>query len=93
MTADFGDTKNPLNPRNYFVPDFGQDRDITDSLSNLDAQEAIHGEWELPKEPVKTWTYQTPGPYVSTAGPPAAPLVAGQNPLTLNDPFNASNGY
>lgn len=92
MTADFGATKAGVNPRNYVVPDFGQDRDITDSLSNLRAQEGIHGEWELPVEPVKTWTYQTPGPYVSSAGPPNAPLVAGVNPITLNDAFNAPVG-
>ena len=28
MTADFGQKKNPLNPRNYFVPDFGVDHEI-----------------------------------------------------------------
>jgi len=48
LTADFDHNKADVNPRDYFVPDFGVDREIEASLSNLKAQEAVHGEWELP---------------------------------------------
>lgn len=48
MTADFGSKAASVNPRGYTVPDFGQDRDITDSLKNLKDQEKLHGNWNLP---------------------------------------------
>ena len=33
-------------PMNYKVPDFGMDRDILDSLSNLKSTEAKLGKWK-----------------------------------------------
>lgn len=92
MSANFGDTKAPLNPRDYFVPDFGQDTDITASLSNLKLEEGIHGDWVLPVKAPAVYTHPT-GEYISTTGPPNAPLVAGVDPITKGDPFNKSNGY
>jgi hypothetical protein len=50
LNASFENKKAPVNPRDYFVPNFGIDRDITDSLSNLKKQEKKHGKWTLPKE-------------------------------------------
>lgn len=82
MMADFKDTKGKENPRDYFVPDFGQDGEITASLSNLKAQEGIHGEWVIPVDAPKTWAHQTPGPFVSSTGPSNAPPVAGSDPIT-----------
>jgi len=35
MNASFDDNENKLNPRDYFVPNFGMDRDIEASLKNL----------------------------------------------------------
>ena len=91
MMADFSAKKADVNPRDYFVPNFGQDPEITTSLKNLKDQEAIHGDWIIPVEAPKTWARQTPGPYVSTTGPPNA-LIAGTDPITLTDPFSMVTG-
>lgn len=93
MTADFKATGADVNPRGYTVPDFGADPEITTSLKNLKDQEAIHGDWVIPVDPPKTWAHQTPGPYVSTTGPPNAPPVAGSDPITKGDPFLKAGGY
>jgi len=48
FTADFGAKAAPVNPRGYFVPNFGLDADIKSSLSNLNLEEDIHGKWLVP---------------------------------------------
>jgi len=35
MNASFDATKNPVNPRNYFVPDFGVDHDIMATTASI----------------------------------------------------------
>lgn len=35
---------------NYAVPNFGMDRDIKWSLTNLKDQENVHGDWVLPED-------------------------------------------
>ena len=35
MHASFDAKKNPLNPRNYFVPDFGVDHDIKATTASI----------------------------------------------------------
>lgn len=35
MSADYGQTENPVNPRNYFVPDFGVDHEILYTKNNI----------------------------------------------------------
>ena len=38
--ADFKADKNPVNPREYFVPDFGVDRDIIQTQGSISGAEA-----------------------------------------------------
>ena len=38
------------NKKDYFVPNFGMDGDVKDSLSHLKQEQAIHGTWDLPKD-------------------------------------------
>ena len=38
----------PEHPVDYYVPDFGVDQDIKDSLGHLKAQENIHGPMSIP---------------------------------------------
>jgi hypothetical protein len=39
MNASFGQTKSEVNPRNYFVPDFGVDKDILNVEHSIDISE------------------------------------------------------
>jgi hypothetical protein len=43
MSASFATPKPP--PRDYFVPNFGADKDIMDAQSHIAQQEAKHGTW------------------------------------------------
>ena len=43
LHADFGATKNPVNPREYFVPDFGVDQDIIASTNSIAQSEKAVG--------------------------------------------------
>jgi hypothetical protein len=36
FNADFGATKNGVNPRDYFVPDFGVDKDIKATTKSIE---------------------------------------------------------
>lgn len=44
MTANFGDLKAPVNPRNYFVPNFGIDQDIIDVHRSIKGSEKKLGQ-------------------------------------------------
>jgi len=44
------------NKKDYFVPQFGMDQDVKDSLSNLKSGQATLGTWDLPKD---DWFIQT----------------------------------
>ena len=53
MNASFDAKKAPSIPRNYFVPNFGVDRDIISSLDNLETEEVKLGKWSLDGEDPK----------------------------------------
>jgi len=43
LVADFGQTGNPVNPRNYVVPDFGVDNDILRTKASVKQSEKVLG--------------------------------------------------
>ena len=51
LMADWKADKSTVDtPRDYVVPNFGLDEDISSSLQNLEAEEKIHGAWNIDLE-------------------------------------------
>lgn len=65
LHASFEDSKNPLNPRNYFVPDFGVDHDILHVQHAIDISEkklkhTLDASFDATKNPVNPRDYFVP---------------------------------
>ena len=65
LHADFGATKNPVNPRNYFVPDFGVDEKIIETTNSIaQAEKAVgsklNASFADTKNPVNPRNYVVP---------------------------------
>jgi len=65
LHADFGATKNPVNPRDYFVPDFGTDHEIQYTTNSIAQAESalgttLHASFEDKKNPVNPRDYFVP---------------------------------
>lgn len=54
MAASFSTPKPP--PRDYFVPNFGADKDIIDAQSHIAQQESKHGTWTPVQDSNGAWT-------------------------------------
>jgi len=57
MSASFATPKAP--PRDYFVPNFGADKDIIDAQAHIAQQEAKHGVWTPVQDANGAWTLPT----------------------------------
>jgi hypothetical protein len=55
-------------PRDYFIPNFGLDRDIVWTQNNLAVQEKLKGAW-IPEENVQLWISREPLMSVAEAVP------------------------
>jgi len=65
LHADFGATKNPVNPRNYVVPDFGVDESIIRTTNSIaQAEKAVgsklNASFADSKNPVNPRNYVVP---------------------------------
>jgi len=55
-------------PKDYFVPNFGQDHEIKASLKNTKDAEGKLGTWTIPKEDVQLESSVWSDPICSSAG-------------------------